>query len=80
MAHGRRLDRKAGDGDRAWHGVRVVRRGEGAIFARLAANDPVQHKELGEFPRARYALFIGDRVTLKYEPKKNESEHALYQR
>ena len=58
----------------------IAGRGEGAIFARLAANDPVQHKEMGEFPRARYALFIGERVTLKYEPKKNESEHALYQR
>ena len=54
--------------------------GEGVIFARLAADDPVQHRELGEFPKARYVLFIGERVTLEYEPKKNEANHALYQR
>ncbi len=42
----------------------IAGRGEGVIFARFAADDPVQHKELGEFQKARYALFIGDRVTL----------------
>ena len=45
------------------------RQGKGVIFQRLTATDPVQHKELGEFPKDRYALFIGDRVTLV-----NESE------
>ena len=37
-------------------------RGEGVLFARLWATDPVQHRELGEFPKDRYALFIGERV------------------
>ena len=58
----------------------IAGRGEGVIFARFAADDPVQHKELGEFQKARYALFIGERVTLEYEPEKNEANHALYQR
>ena len=38
------------------------RQGKGVIFQRLTATDPVQHKELGEFPKDRYALFIGERV------------------
>lgn len=38
------------------------RRGEGVLFERLLATDPVQHRELGEFPKDRYALFIGERV------------------
>ena len=42
----------------------IAGRGEGVIFARFAADDPVQHKELGEFQKARYALFIGERVRL----------------
>ena len=42
----------------------IAGRGEGVIFARFAEDDPVQHKELGEFQKARYALFIGERVTL----------------
>ena len=58
----------------------IAGRGEGLFFARFAADDPVQHKELGEFPKARYALFIGERVVLEYELKKNEANHALYQR
>ena len=37
-------------------------RGEGALYALLLSTDPVQHKELGEFPKDRYALFIGERV------------------
>ena len=37
-------------------------RGEGVLFQRMSAADPVQHKELGEFPKDRYALFIGERV------------------
>ena len=47
----------------------IAGRGEGLFFVLRGSNDPVQHKELGEFPKARYALFIGDRVTLV-----NESE------
>ena len=38
------------------------RQGKGVIFQRLTATDPVVHKELGEFPKDRYALFIGERV------------------
>ena len=44
----------------------IAGRGEGVIFARLAADDPVQHKELGEFQKARYVFFIGARVVLEY--------------
>lgn len=44
------------------------------------ADYPVRHKELGEFPKKRYVFFFGERVTLEYEPKKNEANHALYQR
>ena len=29
------------------------------------ADVPVQHKELGEFQKARYALLIGERVMLE---------------
>ena len=36
----------------------------GAVYDVLAAETPVQHKELGEFPKKRYVFFIGDRVTL----------------
>lgn len=39
--------------------------GQGMLFARYGANDPVQHKDLGEFPKNRYALFIGERITLE---------------
>ena len=39
--------------------------GSGRLFQRLGADDPVQHPHLGEFPKARYCLFIGERVTLK---------------
>lgn len=38
------------------------RRGEGVIFERLRVSDPVQHRELGEFPKDRYVLLIGERV------------------
>ena len=38
------------------------RQGKGVIFQRLTATDPVVQKELGEFPKDRYALFIGERV------------------
>lgn len=31
----------------------------------LEADDPVQHKELGEFPKKRYVLFIGERIQLE---------------
>ena len=37
-------------------------RGKGVLFQHMSAADPVQHKELGEFPKDRYALFIGERV------------------
>ena len=37
-------------------------RGEGVLFVCLRATDLVQHEELGEFPKDRYALFIGERV------------------
>lgn len=36
--------------------------GEGALFEVRPSSDPVQHKELGEFPKDRYVLFIGERV------------------
>lgn len=42
-------------------------RGEGVLFARRLSTDPVQHKELGEFPKDRYVIFIGDRVELVNE-------------
>lgn len=36
--------------------------GDGVIFDRHSASRPVQHRELGEFPKDRYCLFIGERV------------------
>lgn len=39
--------------------------GEGVIFRYCGANFPVQHKELGEFPKDRYVLFIGERIILE---------------
>ena len=42
----------------------VAGRGEGQLFDLLAADVPIQHKELGEFPKDRYVLFIGERVHL----------------
>ena len=42
----------------------IAGRGEGVIFTFSGADVPVQHKELGEFQKARYVLFIGDRVRL----------------
>ena len=44
-------------------------RGAGVLFERVPSVVPVQHKELGEFQKDRYVLFIGDRVILT-----NESE------
>ena len=38
--------------------------GSGRLFRRLGADDPVRHPDLGEFPKARYCLYIGERVTL----------------
>ena len=53
---------------------------DGDVYDVLDAETPVQHKELGEFPKKRYVFFIGERVVLEYEPEKNEANHALYQR
>ena len=36
----------------------------GDVYNVLDAETPVQHKELGEFPKKRYVFFIGDRVRL----------------
>lgn len=36
--------------------------GDGVIFDRNSADSPVQHPDIGEFPGARYCLFIGERV------------------
>ena len=41
------------------------RQGEGRLFTRLSAADPVQHRDLGEFAKDRYVLFIGERVILE---------------
>ena len=43
----------------------IAGRGEGVIFTFSGADVPVQHRELGEFPKARYALLIGEQVTLE---------------
>lgn len=43
----------------------IAGRGEGVVFTFSGADVPVQHKELGEFPKDRYVLFIGERVTLE---------------
>ncbi|MBR3223402.1 MAG: hypothetical protein IKF72_14380 [Kiritimatiellae bacterium] len=34
----------------------------GDVYAVLDGTTPVQHKELGEFPKKRYVFFIGKRV------------------
>lgn len=39
--------------------------GSGRLFQRLGADDPVLFRDLGEFPKDRYCLFIGERVSLK---------------
>ncbi len=39
--------------------------GVGITHTFSGADVPVQHKELGEFPKARYTLFIGERVELE---------------
>lgn len=38
--------------------------GDGVIYDLMAASSPVRHRDLGEFPEARYCLFIGERVKL----------------
>ena len=43
----------------------IAGRGMGTLYEYLGENVPVQHKELGEFPKARYALFIGERINLE---------------
>lgn len=43
----------------------VAGRGEGVLFTYRGAKVPVQHKELGEFPKARYCLLIGEQVMLE---------------
>lgn len=43
----------------------VAGRGEGVIYEYFGAKIPVQHKELGEFPKNRYVLFIGERIILE---------------
>lgn len=43
----------------------IAGRGVGVIFMYRGADVPVQHRELGEFPKARYALLIGEQVTLE---------------
>ena len=43
----------------------IAGRGEGVICKYLGADVPVQHKELGEFPKNRYVLFIGERIILE---------------
>ena len=40
----------------------VAGNGENLLFDYRTASDPVQHRELGEFPKDRYCLFIGERV------------------
>lgn len=42
----------------------IAGRGQGTLYAYCGADVPVQHKQLGEFPKNRYCLFIGDRVRL----------------
>ena len=43
----------------------IAGRGEGEVGAYRGADVPVEHKELGEFQKARYALLIGERVMLE---------------
>ena len=43
----------------------IAGRGEGEVGMYKGADVPVQHKELGEFQKARYALLIGERVMLE---------------
>jgi len=43
----------------------IAGRGEGVVFTYSGADVPVQHRELGEFQKARYALLIGERVMLE---------------
>ena len=59
------LEVQNGDGRftrRMWF---IAGRGEGVIFTYRGADVPVEHKELGEFQKARYALLIGERVMLE---------------
>ena len=43
----------------------IAGRGMGVIYEYLGADVPVQHKELGEFPKNRYVLFIGERIKME---------------
>ena len=43
----------------------IAGRGEGVIFKYRGEKWPVEHKELGEFQKARYVLLIGEKVVLK---------------
>ena len=58
----------------------IAGRDEGAVYLFLGANVPVRAKELGEFPKNRYVLFIGERVILQHEQDPEASAHALYQK
>lgn len=42
----------------------VAGNGGDLLFDYRKASDPVHHRELGEFPKNRYCLFIGERVRL----------------
>ena len=41
----------------------------GDVYDVLDAETPVQHKELGEFPKKRYVFFIGERINLEDDHK-----------
>ena len=47
----------------------VAGNGADLLYDHRKASDPVQHPDLGEFPKARYCLFIGESVKL-------EDDHA----
>lgn len=43
----------------------IAGNGKDIILQRLCESDPIQHPDLGEFPKDRYCLFIGERVILE---------------
>ena len=49
--------------------VAGVGNGAKLIYDYRTASDPVQHPDIGEFPGARYCLFIGERVEWEGETK-----------
>lgn len=59
------LEFQNGYGRRVPHMAFVAGNGVDKFFTVLKAEDPVQHRELGEFPKDRYCLFIGERVELE---------------